>query len=86
MNLSKTVSSMLLQNEERQNIKRRYAGHVMYRLCRAVRNVFQAAYPEVTISVEQLFADALDWLDEVFNEAFQNSVVHATPKRRKARR
>ena len=25
------------------------------------------------------------WLDEVFNDAFQNSVVHATPKRRKAR-
>ena len=65
MKHSKTVSSMLLQNEERQNIKRRYAGHVMYRLCRAVRNVFQAAYPEVTISVEQLFADAADWLDEL---------------------
>lgn len=25
------------------------------------------------------------WLDEVFHDVFQNSVVHATPKRRKAR-
>ena len=62
---SKTVWSMLLQNEERQDIKRRLAGHVMYRLSRAVRNAFQSDYPEVTISAEQLLADAVEWLDEL---------------------
>ena len=67
MMCSKTVWSMLLQNEERQDIKRRLAGHVMYRLSRAVRNGFQAAYPEVTISVEQLLADAVEWLDELLS-------------------
>ena len=58
---------MLLQNEEKQDIKRRLAGHVMYRLSRAVRNGFQAAYPEVTISVEQLLTDAVEWLDELLS-------------------
>lgn len=39
----------------------------MYRLSRTVRNGFQAAYPEVTISVEQLLADAVEWLDELLS-------------------
>ena len=59
---------MLLPSEERQDIKRRYAGHVLYKLSRAVRNVFQEAHPEVTISVEQLFADAVEWLDELLSQ------------------
>lgn len=59
---------MLLPSEERQDIKRRYAEHVLYKLSRAVRNVFQEAHPEVTISVEQLFADAVEWLDELLSQ------------------
>lgn len=58
---------MLLRNEERQGIKRRNAEHVLYRLCRTVRNAFQAQYPAVTISVEQLFVDAVEWLDELLS-------------------
>ena len=58
---------MPLRNEERQDVKRRYADHVLYRLSRMVRNVFQAQYPTVTISVEQLFVDAVDWLDELLS-------------------
>ena len=39
----------------------------MYRLSRAVRNAFQSDYPEVTISTEQLLADAVEWLDELLS-------------------
>lgn len=46
-----------------------------------ILNFIYKAIPEQPTSAFCLEA----WLDEVFNESFQNSVVHATPKRRKAR-
>lgn len=47
----------------------------------AILNYIHLAIPEQHTSTFDLEA----WLDEVFNEAFQNSVIHATPKRRKTR-
>lgn len=47
----------------------------------ALLNYINKAIPEQHTSAFDLEV----WLDEVFNEAFQNSVVHATPKRRKTK-
>ena len=54
---------MSLPDKEKQHIKSQYKSHVLFRLCRKVRDKFQNLHPAVTISVEELFVDAAHWID-----------------------
>lgn len=56
---------MSLPDKEKQYIKSQYKSHVLFRLCRKVRDKFQNLHPAVIISVEELFVDAAHWIDNL---------------------
>ncbi len=58
---------MQLKSGERERVKQLYSHEVLYQLCRVVRGIFQQEYPDMTISTEQCFVDAVEWLDSLFN-------------------